>query len=276
MTAPRVAAIGDSITLGVGDGLKQDWGSVGWASHAAHAWGATEFLCTAFNGARSRDLPAQAARVAQWDPDVVLCSIGGNDALRGDFDADEVRECSESALRTLAAPHRTIVVAQIDRIGLFDVLPRGISTVMAHRAGLVNEALGAAAAASGITILDGATVMARTGKAGWHVDRIHPSPIGHRALATEAIRMLHDTWSPVALVPAAPTPPTRSAQAWWLMRHGTPWALKRSKDLLPALVAVVAAEWVVARRGASQTLPEPERAPALTNDSATAGAGHSS
>lgn len=109
--------MGDSITLGVGDGAKCEWGSVGWASHAARAWGASQFLCTAVNGARARDLPGQAARVAVWDPDVVLCSIGGNDALRGDFDPDEVRRATEEAVATLTAPHRTIVLVQIDGYG---------------------------------------------------------------------------------------------------------------------------------------------------------------
>ncbi|MFW7415620.1 hypothetical protein [Demequina sp. SO4-18] len=53
MHAPAVIAIGDSITLGVGDGIKDESGDVGWAAHTARTLGATAlFLNLAANGTR--------------------------------------------------------------------------------------------------------------------------------------------------------------------------------------------------------------------------------
>ncbi|MDE0572814.1 GDSL-type esterase/lipase family protein [Demequina sp. B12] len=242
MTGPRVAAIGDSMTLGVGDGLQQAWGQVGWARHTADALGASDYLCTAANGARARDLPSQAARVRRWNPDIVLCTIGGNDALRADFDAHEVQECATRALQLLAAPPRRLVLMTIDRIGLFDLMPRRVSAVMAERAQRVNTALRSAGDLVQVSWVDGAAVMADVGVRGWHVDRIHPSPLGHRALAQQAVTVVTPQWPMTARIPAAPPTPSRPAQMWWLVQHGTPWAFKRSKDLLPAVVGVIATE----------------------------------
>ncbi|WP_062079081.1 GDSL-type esterase/lipase family protein [Demequina globuliformis] len=271
MSDVRVAALGDSITLGVGDGTRDQWGAVGWARHAADAWGAADYLCLAANGARARDLPAQAATALAWEPHVVLCSIGGNDALRGDFDAVDVHGACEEAFGSLTRAGHTVVVATIDRIGLFDLLPRGIAAVMASRAGAVNEALTAAAAATGARIVNGALAMGATGSRGWHVDRIHPSPEGHRALAAEALAVMCDRLPAMHSISPAPGPPSRAAQAWWLARHGTPWALRRSTDLLPAIAAVIAAEWVATRTGHSHRIgPRDNRGPHTRERASTA------
>ncbi len=242
MSGPRVVAMGDSITLGVGDGLEDNWGQVGWASHVARATGATSFLNLAANGVRARDLAIQLPRALAASPDVVLCTVGGNDALRGDFDPAEVERCTRETLGALACDGRTVMLATIDRIGLFDLLPRAVADVMARRAHAVNAALSAAAAPTGALVLDGAVIFTAAGSSAWHVDRIHPSQRGHRELAAAAVGTLVPRWPQLAAISPAAATPALHARLWWLTRRGLPWAARRSRDLLPQVVAVVASE----------------------------------
>ncbi|MFV0286657.1 MAG: SGNH/GDSL hydrolase family protein [Demequina sp.] len=242
MTGPRVVAMGDSITLGVGDGLESQWGSVGWAAHVATALGASAFTNLAANGVRARDLTVQLDRVEGLRPDVILLTVGGNDALRGDFDAREVEHRTHASLLALSAQDRRVVLVTIDRIGLCDLLPGAVARAMARRAQAVNTALRRAAATTDVTVLDGSVIFEMEGAAAWHIDRIHPSQRGHRALASAAVESLADRWPRTAAVPAPARTPSRLARLWWLAHHGAPWAVKRSRDLLPQVVRSVISE----------------------------------
>lgn len=249
---PVVVAMGDSITLGVGDGTQRADGSVGWASHVARALGAVTFVNLAANGARARDVARdQVPRALEADPDIVLVTAGGNDVLRSDFDPAEVRRELTSSLAALARPDRSLVVISIDRIGLFEALPAPVATAMARRVASVNRAVIAAASAAGATVLDGAAVFRETGSRAWHVDRIHPSPLGHRSLAATAVAALARTWTVVGTIPPPPRPPGLHLKVLWLAVCGVPWALKRSRDLLPQIVRVVAHELLDDRRAQS-------------------------
>lgn len=246
---PAVVAIGDSLTLGVGDGTQDSRGDVGWAAHTARALGATTFVNLAANGVRARDLvPGQLDAALAVRPDVVLATAGGNDVLRGDFDPAEVQRELTAALRALRAPERQLVLVTIDRIGLFDALPGAVAEVMARRVGLANAAIRAAAADAEATVVDGAAVFRLAGRRAWHIDRIHPSAYGHRQIAWTALAALSPQWCAVAPIPPAPAPPRLRARAWWLVRKGAPWAARRSRDLIPQIVQVVTHELLEDRR----------------------------
>ena len=243
MTGPRVVALGDSITLGVGDGVQHSGGDVGWAALTARALGASEFTNLAANGARARDMLAHqvpAARAA--GADVVLLTVGGNDVLRGDFSPAEVERCLAESLSHLARPGRRIVTVSLDRIGLFDLAPRRVADAMARRVGEANSAIARAVQSSQAEAIDGATLLASLGRRAWHIDRIHPSPHGHRALAGAARAPLAPAWGQRTEIPVPPRPPGRAAVAAWLAVNGVPWALKRSRDLIPQVTMVVARE----------------------------------
>ncbi|WP_084102174.1 GDSL-type esterase/lipase family protein [Demequina sp. NBRC 110051] len=270
MSGPRVVAMGDSITLGVGDGLEEAWGRVGWASHVAHATGATAFLNLAANGVRARDLATQLPDALAARPDVVLCTVGGNDALRGDFNATEVERYTRETLTALTHDGRTVILATIDRIGLFDLLPRAIADVMARRAHAVNSALSAAAAPTGAVVLDGAVIFAAAGSSAWHIDRIHPSQRGHRALAAAAVGTLAPRWPQLAAISPAAATPALHARLWWLTRRGIPWAARRSRDLLPQVVGVVASEL---RATQARVGDKPTTASAIASEAHTPTAG---
>ncbi len=253
MLGPAVVGLGDSLTFGVGDGTQRPETvvtcPVGWAAHVAHALGARSFTNLAANGVRARDLGrTQVPSALMMTPDLVLMTVGGNDVLRGDFDPDEVREHVGDALARLTRPGREIVLVSLGRIGLFDLAGGRIAGIMARRIDAVNEALHRAAAPTGARVCNGAAALAEVGRRGWHVDRVHPSALGHRALARSVLEQLGtgDSLEACLLPPARS--PRLDERLWWLARHGTPWVAKRSRDLIPQVAAVVTHELLEDRR----------------------------
>lgn len=249
MQAPAIVAIGDSITLGVGDGVQDARGDVGWAAHAASALGAATFVNVAANGTRVRDLDHTQLPVAlAAQPDLVFVTVGGNDVLRGDFDPVDIELTLRATLERLTRPGRLIVTVTIDRIGLFDLLPQAVGAVMARRVHALNGAIRGAATATGAIVIDGAAVFREVGAGAWHIDRIHPSPVGHRALARAALERLAPWWPVITEVDPPPPPPRVTHRAWWLVRNGAPWAAKRSRDLIPQVAQAVTHEMLEERR----------------------------
>ncbi len=250
---PRVVAMGDSITLGVGDTATPEVGA-GWAAHVAHALAASSYVNLAANGTRARTLGAsQVPTGLMHRPDLVLLTVGGNDVLRGDFSPPEITERVSDAIARLRRPGRHIVVISLDRIALFSLLGRHVSAVMARRVGQTNGALGQAVAGTDVHWIDGGAVFARLGPAAWHIDRIHPSPLGHRALAQEALTHLRGTYAQVRPIAPPGRRPSLAAQAWWLTRQGLPWIAKRSRDLIPQVAQVVTHELLEERRARTRS-----------------------
>jgi lysophospholipase L1-like esterase len=248
MRRPTVVAIGDSITLGVGDTAQGPGGDLGWAAHVARALGARAFINLAQNGTRARDLWAdQLPAALEWRPDIALLTVAGNDVLRGDFSAEEVRSATADAIRALRTAGAVVVLASLVPMRLLDILPSSVANVMNARVARANDALVAAADEAGARVIDGAAVVRLQGDSAWHVDRIHPSPIGHRAVATRALGLLPEFAQRSEIAPASPGP-GRAATALWLARCGVPWIAKRSRDLIPQVAAVVARDLREARR----------------------------
>lgn len=249
MAGPIVVALGDSITVGVGDGAQDPSRTAGWAAHVAAGLGACRFVNLAVNGTRARSLGiAQVPSALMEIPDVVLLTVGGNDVLRGDFDAREVERCVRDALVRLARPGRTVCLATIDRIGLFDLMGARVGEIMARRVAATNGALVRAAISTGAIVVDGAAALAPVGPRAWHIDRVHPSGLGHRALAARALMTLGAPQRALSAIAPAPPVPALGARVWWLARHGTPWVAKRSRDLIPQVAGVVAHELAEDRR----------------------------
>ena len=79
----------------------------------------------------------------------------------------------------------------------------------------------------------------------WHIDRMHPGPNGHQLLAREMAEQLRRRGWALSLPVYTPYVREKSAaQIKWLIVKGAPWFLKRSVDLLPAALILMAIELV--------------------------------
>jgi alpha-1,6-mannosyltransferase len=233
---PRVVGLGDSVTLGVGD-LVEPGQHPGWAAHVAHAVGAGEYTNLARLGARARTVVEEQLRVAlARRPDVALLAAGGNDVLRGDLDPDDVAASIERCVQALRAVGSQVVLVRLSTCAHVRLLPPRLRRVLDHRVGVVNEGLDTVAAATGVPALTLQPTSPLHPQL-WHVDRIHPGPLGHRVLAQQAVSELAAAGvATVATVPPLTlAAPSRPAQVEWLLRNGVPWLAKRSVDLFPAL-----------------------------------------
>lgn len=240
---PRVVAMGDSVTFGVGDGLQWPDGTSGWAGHVATSLGARHYVNIAHNGVRARHLMASQVPVAlKQDPDVVLMTVGGNDVLRGDFSPQEIQCSLTDVFRRLDRPHRDVVVVTLDQIGVFRAIGRRVQGIMARRIAETNHAIMAACEGTSVRVVDGADVFGAVGPRAWHVDKVHPSQVGHRAIASRAVDALALKWPRVAEPAPARPAPAWAMRATWLTVYGLPWVAKRSIDFVPDLAEVVRSE----------------------------------
>ncbi|MEY5145251.1 MAG: hypothetical protein RL745_620 [Actinomycetota bacterium] len=246
---PRVVALGDSVTYGVGDEDEHAHDS-GWAAYLAHALGASYFLNTARMGARARTITfeqIQAARAAQ--PDLALILVGGNDVLRGDFKHTEVLEHVTATIQTLQADGTCVVLLRLHDPRRTLPFPRVVREAIGRRVDRVNQALDQAAAQTGCIYINLTTNERIYEPEAWHVDRMHIGPAGHRYLATVVLSALPVQKFPVREQIPEPTevPLTKGQQVWWLIRRGTPWVLRRSIDLIPSMIVLIAYESIRAR-----------------------------
>lgn len=233
----RVAALGDSVTVGVGDhDHRRNPG--GWARHLSELLGA-EMLCVGKNGSRGRDVAGwQLAAALDFSPHVTLISVGGNDVLRSNFNPTGLYRDLRRTIATLRAHGSAVVVMELPDIRRTAPIPGRAREVLAGRADVAVAALRKAAEDAGAHLIGLRSRPEIYHRDNWHFDRMHPGPRGHRLLAELALERL-------ALPPRQEVPlPDRNNWSWhrqagWMLRHGTPWFLRRSIDLLPALVWLI-------------------------------------
>ncbi|MFJ3407959.1 SGNH/GDSL hydrolase family protein [Promicromonospora sp. NPDC090134] len=264
MTAPagrescfRLVALGDSITAGVGDTVGPDAAhGPGWAAHLAAVLGVAEFSNLATNGARSRDVAdTQLDAALALRPRLATVLVGGNDVLRSDFDARFTLADLHRCVGELRRAGTDVVLVRLPVIGLFELTPRLVRHVMRRRVAAINAAVDEVAASAGaaataaadgrVVVIDAAAAIAPAGAKAWHVDRVHPSPAGHRRLALGVATALADldpayeVAARAARLPAAPDPPSARQRLVWLLRAGLPWCVRRGRDFLPGLLRSV-------------------------------------
>ena len=253
----RVISMGDSSVFGVGD-HGDDIPSVGygWTGRIAHDLKAKRFINVAKNGARARHLPAlQLPAVVAFRPHMALICIGTNDALRGDYSIDEIR-CSLLTVCKAISKTGALVVL----LGLPDPLrtapgPMALRKILSRRVTEINEVLEEIAA-------DGFAIFTPTWNSKiaherrmWHVDRMHPSALGHQHIADSVRRNLSLPRRSAKKLPTS-VESSKKFEIYWLITNGGKWFLKRSVDLIPALIWLVISEgirnWRMNRRNASQ------------------------
>ena len=243
-------ALGDSITVGVGDPVRpagppgRAWR--GWAALLAESLREPELHILAANGACAGDIVRdQLPRALQLRPDVASVVLGVNDTLRAGFDLDRIGASAAHTVGALRAAGADVLTMRLPDPGRMLRLPDPLARPLARRARAINSVMDAIAAQFGTLHFDAAGAAETYEKRMWAVDRLHPSERGHRHIA----RCFHDlpaaAGRPVGLPPdpePANRPPAPLAHWGWLATKGTAWIMRRSTDLVPYLLAMAVRE----------------------------------
>ncbi|MEU0720948.1 SGNH/GDSL hydrolase family protein [Streptomyces lavendulocolor] len=261
----RFAALGDSLTAGVGDPVGD--GLRGWAALLAGglvaddadnadaddaegsgeaAGGAVRFRNFAVTGARARDVAAfQLPRALAYRPDVVSVVVGMNDTLRRTFDITEVALALDRTCAALSARGAVLLTACLPDPGAVLGLPGPLARPLARRQRQVDAVVHTLSARYGavhLHLADAAWVADRTL---WSADRLHPGERGHRTIAARFHALLAERGLAHGAAPGREPrqpPPSRADALRWLATAGTGWVLRRCHDLLPDLIRLAGAE----------------------------------
>ena len=240
---PRIIALGDSSVFGVGDhGDAIPSVGAGWAGRLAHDLTAGNFINVAKNGARARHITQHQLSAAHaFRPDLALVCIGTNDVLRGDFSPEEIKDSLITVIETLSENNSVIIL-----LGLPDPIstapgPLALRKILSARVTLINKIYIELSERENVILVPTWDSKIAHERRMWHVDRMHPSAIGHQLIADLVRRKL-------AL-------PRRSAkklstsinmskkfELYWLITNGAKWFAKRSVDLVPALIWLMVSE----------------------------------
>jgi lysophospholipase L1-like esterase len=244
-------ALGDSITVGMGDPAPGG-GWRGWAALLAGSLPGGSMHNLATLGAMARDVERlQLPRALELEPDVASVVIGINDTLRGDFDAERTGASVGRTVAALRAAGAQVLTMRLPDPGQMFGLPGTLARPLSRRMRAVNAVVDRVALRYGTVHLDAAGDPASYERCYWSVDRLHPNERGHRRIACCFHELLAGRGYPVGAGPdpePSSPPPSRLAEIGWMATKGTAWVVRRSTDLVPALVGLALREWLVPER----------------------------
>ena len=241
------AALGDSITLGIGDPAGADGrGWRGWAALLAAGLTDPDLHILAASGACAGDIEReQLPRALALRPDLASVIFGINDALRPGFDPELIESVAARSVGALRACGAQVLTMRLPDAGWMLRLPAALARPLGRRTEQVNAVMDAVSARFGTLHFDAAGTPETYDRQMWAVDRLHPNERGHRLIARSFHSLLEAAGYELGPAPdaePASPPPTRLAQAAWMATMGTGWVLRRSTDLVPHLLALAAGE----------------------------------
>ncbi|MBO1331497.1 SGNH/GDSL hydrolase family protein [Streptomyces sp. VRA16 Mangrove soil] len=257
----RFAALGDSLTEGIGDPL-EDGRRRGWAALLAEGLAPAEvpveFRNFAVSGAQTLDvLERQLPDALAFAPDVASVVVGVNDTLRRTFDIQRVAARLDGVYGAFGERGTLLLTACLPDPGALLGLPGALARPLARRQRAVNSVVHALSERHGAVHLHAADADWVADRALWSADRLHPGERGHRLLAARFHALLAAGGAALGPPPGAEPDrpaPTRTAGLWWLATEGTGWVARRCTDLLPQLLALAAEEVRHGLRGTSARL----------------------
>jgi lysophospholipase L1-like esterase len=236
-----VVALGDSLTCGEGVGVQVPPEAT-WVALLAAAAPQGRLVRLAEPGARVRDV-----RIRQLpqvpDGTIVTLIAGLNDVARSGFDATGLRADLLWTLGCLTSHGAAVVLGRLHDPARMLPLPKVVAGVVRRRIETVNAAVDEASGWPAVHLLDLAEVAALAQPGGWSTDRIHPSRVGHQAIAAAAARALsqHDLrLNAVLPEPRVPAGPSTGASAWWALRHGVPYVARHVSEFGPPVLSALA------------------------------------
>jgi lysophospholipase L1-like esterase len=244
------AALGDSITLGIGDPVRGAGGRGrawrGWAALLAGGLHDPSLHILASPGARFADVEHdQLPSALRLRPDVAGFVVGVNDTLRSSFDPAVIGAAAAHTVGALRAAGAEVLTMRLPDPGRMLGLPGSLARPLARRMQEVNAVMDAVATRFGTLHYDAAGDDEVYDRRMWAVDRLHPSERGHRLIACRYYDALAAAGLPTGPRPdpePSSPPPTRLAQVGWMATKGTAWVLRRSTDLIPGLLALAVRE----------------------------------
>jgi lysophospholipase L1-like esterase len=270
----RFVALGDSITLGIGDpvriapppgpdGQPRDRGRRGWRGWAAllaEGLLEPEMHNLAVNGACIAGVERdQLPQALQLRPDIASVVVGINDTLRPNFDPARIAAAAAHTVGALRAADAAVLTLRLPDPGKMLGVPDVLARPLARRAHEINLVVDDVAERFGTLHFDAAGDPASYDPDMWAVDRLHPSERGHRYIARRFHSLLTAAGYQVGPAPAAEPanpPPSRLAEVTWMATKGTAWVLRRSTDLVPSLLGMAIAEWRMGSRPDAVVAPD--------------------
>lgn len=247
-----LAIIGDSAASGVGD--SDSMGNYfGWGYHLAQAF--TEplvYINVARPGAQSNEvLHEQLHKVLIHEPELVAVIVGGNDLLRNGFSPGVFEENLNEILAEVEKVGATSMLLELHDPTEIVPMPALVARVCRRRVNAVNRATRKLARRYSSILLETRSLEGIYQREKWHVDRMHPSKVGHQFIADNFAHLLRKRGFEVGNVKfTRSNNRSRRDSIIWMLRNGTPWFLKRSLDLLPALLFLSFVELIhIARHG---------------------------
>jgi len=238
------AVLGDSAASGVGD---SDANGVtrGWAYYLIQSF--TEpivFSNLSRPGAQSAEVLEHQLPIAlELQPDICAVIVGGNDALRNGFDPEKYHQNMRKTLSQLQESGTHILLLQLHDPTKIVKLPKLLGQILLRRINAVNQAIDKLAREFDVEVLRTRRISGIYERKVWHIDRMHPSKYGHQLMATHFRELLvKRNWQIAPIQIDAIKTASKATSIKWMLRNGTPWFLKRSVDLLPAALILMAAE----------------------------------
>ena len=231
-------ALGDSITVGMGDPDPEGGGWRGWAALLAADLHQPVMHNLATLGALAADVERlQLPAATALQPDVASVVVGINDTLRGNFDPQRTGAAVARTVAGLRAAGAQVLTMRLPDPGRMFGLPKSLAKPLARRMRAVNEAVDEVALRYGTLHLDAARDPATYERRYWSVDRLHPNERGHRFVACQFHALLAAAGFPVGPGPdpePSTSPPSRMARA---SSVGTRSRDRRASHVVP-LVAI--------------------------------------
>ena len=246
------AIIGDSAASGVGD--SDSLGNYfGWGYHLAQAF--TEpliYINASRPGAQSKEvLHEQLPKILIHNPELVAVIVGGNDLLRNGFSPQVFEENLNETLAHIEKMGATSMLLELHDPTQIVPMPRLVARVCRRRVNAVNRSTRKLARRYSSVLLETRSLDGIYQREKWHVDRMHPSKLGHQFIADNFAHLLRKRGFEIGNVQfSSSNNRSRKDSIIWMLKNGTPWFLKRSLDLLPAILFLSITELIhIARFG---------------------------
>jgi hypothetical protein len=187
----------------------------------------------------------QLPKILDHAPELAAVIVGGNDLLRSNFSPDTFEKNLRQTMVDLVSNGSTIMLLELHDPTVIVPMPYLIGRICRRRVQAINEVTHRLSKEFGAVTLPTRTLSGIYEREKWHVDRMHPSKLGHQFIAQQFAVLLRERGYYIGEVQIDPiNNRSRKDSILWMLRNGAPWFLKRSVDLFPGLVWLSGAELI--------------------------------